>query len=59
MLRPDLIKLQEHISNEVIRRRGLGGYSTEAEGILLAMEINLKIVSHLIEQMPAKVSKKK
>ena len=57
MTRKDLIKLQEYLSNEVVRRRGLGGYSAEAEGILLALECNLKVVSHLIEQFP-KTSKK-
>lgn len=48
----DLIKLQEQLSHEVIRRRGLGSYSMEAEGILLALETNLKVVSHLIDQLP-------
>lgn len=58
MSRNELIKLQEHLSNEVIRLRGLGGYSTEAGGILLALEVELKIVSHLIEQSPKETKKK-
>lgn len=53
MTRPELIQLQEFLSNECIRRRGLGDYSTEASGILNALEVELKIVSHLVEITPA------
>lgn len=52
MKRDDLVLLEHEIMKEVVRRRNLGGYSMEAEGILLLSEAMLKVVGHLIDEAP-------
>ena len=47
-----LAELEKQLMEEVVRRRKLGGYSMEAEGILLMGEAMLKIVGHLIDEYP-------
>ena len=47
-----LAELEKQLMEEVVRRRKLGGYSMEAEGILLMGEALLKIVGHLIDEYP-------
>lgn len=54
MIKPDLDELEKQVMKEVVRRRGLGGYSTEAEGLLMDSEFLLKIVCHLVEQASRK-----
>ncbi len=43
----ELLKLEDILKEEVIKRRKLGGYSMEAEGILKLTETCLAIVQHL------------
>ena len=54
MIKSEMDQLEKEVMKEVVRRRGLGGYSTEAEGLLLDGEILLKIVRHLNEQISRK-----
>ena len=54
MIKQELDELEKHVMKEVVKRRGLGGYSTEAEGLLTDGEILLKIVRHMNEQMSRK-----
>lgn len=49
----NLVELEKQIMEEVVRRRKLGGYSMEAEGILLMGEVLLKVIGHLIENTPS------
>lgn len=50
MTKKDLIELEDRIMAEVVKRRQLGGYSADAEGLLLLAEAMLKIVGHLRER---------
>lgn len=43
----DLSELEGKLEYEVRRRRGLGGYSTDAEGILLLSEILLELIQYI------------
>ncbi len=52
MKRDDLIEWENRIMEEVVKRRKLGGYSMEAEGLLLMGEAMLKILGHLIDHAP-------
>ena len=54
MIKKEMDELEKEVMKEVVRRRGLGGYSTEAEGLLLDSEILLKLVRHLNEQISRK-----
>ena len=54
MKKEDLQVLEERLTSEVQRRRQLGGYSTEAEGISILAEALLKLTQHLIETYPKK-----
>lgn len=45
-----LAELEKQVMEEVVRRRKLGGYSMEAEGILLFGESLLKVIGHLIDE---------
>jgi len=47
MKRLDLLVLEEPLAKEVERRRGLGGYSQDAEGILLIGETLLKVLQYV------------
>lgn len=52
MTRDDLIDLEKRIMEEVVKRRKLGGYSVEAEGILNLAESLLKVLQYLIDKAP-------
>jgi hypothetical protein len=54
LTRDDFEELEKQVMKEVVRRRSLGGYSVEAEGVLFLSECMLKIVRHLHEQIPRK-----
>lgn len=54
MTREDLSDLEKKIMEEVVKRRKLGGYSVEADGILTLAEAMLKVLQHLIEKAPRK-----
>lgn len=45
-----LAELEKQVMAEVVRRRQLGGYSMEAEGILLLGEALLKLIGHIIDE---------
>jgi hypothetical protein len=47
-----LAELEKQVMEEVVRRRKLGGYSMEAEGMLLFGEALLKVIGHIIEEYP-------
>lgn len=49
----DLEQLEKNIMAEVVKRRGLGGYSTDADGLLMVVESLLKIIGHLIDKEPS------
>lgn len=49
MKRSDLIDLESIIMKEVVRRRQLGGYSPDADGILLLSETLMRLLQHTIE----------
>lgn len=57
MKRHDLVRLETDLMAETVKRRSLGGYSTEAAGILLLCETMMRVLQHLLEEMP--VEKKK
>lgn len=52
MRKHDLETLEATIMKEVVKRRQLGGYSAEAEGILTLAETTLRILQHMIETYP-------
>jgi hypothetical protein len=54
MIKRELDELETAVMKEVVKRRGLGGYSTEAEGLLMDGEFLLKLVRHMNEQMSRK-----
>lgn len=58
MKQSDLSGIRDKLHDEVMRRRGLGGFSTDAEGILLIAESLLAITNHLLAQQPKKKSEK-
>ena len=47
-------RTEKILIDEVVKRRKLGGYSMEAEGILLLAESILAIVQHLKDELPRK-----
>jgi hypothetical protein len=53
MKRSDLIGLENTIMAEVVKRRKLGGYNPDAEGILLIAEILMRLLQHIVDEMPA------
>lgn len=52
MTRQDLIELEKILMAEVVKRRSLGGYSAEAEGLLTHAEALFRIVQHLKDKAP-------
>lgn len=52
MDRNDLDELEKQITKEVVKRRSLGGYSQEAEGLLILSEAMMLVVRHLKEKAP-------
>ena len=55
---PALVDLEKVIMKEVVKRRGLGGYNSEAESVLLLSETLYKIIQHMIDEYPEEQSKK-
>ena len=49
MKRLDLLALEAPLAEETQRRRGLGGYSQDADGILLLCETLLKLLQYVQE----------
>lgn len=52
MTRVDLEELEKRLKVEVEKRRHLGGYSSDAECLMLLSEAIYMIVSHLREALP-------
>jgi hypothetical protein len=52
--RQDLEELEKSLMKDLVHRRQLGGYDTNAEAILALYEALFKIVSHLREKTPRK-----
>lgn len=52
MKRAALLELEKVIMKEVVKRRGLGGYNSEAEGVLLLAETLYKVITHLVDEYP-------
>ena len=52
MKRDDLQALEAQIMEEVVKRRKLGGYNPDAEGILLIAETLMRVIQHLIDSYP-------
>lgn len=59
MKRSDLQMLEAQLMKEVVKRRSLGGYSPDAEGILLIAEATMRILQHMIETYPQEKQEKK
>jgi hypothetical protein len=49
---PALLELEKVMMKEVVKRRSLGGYNSEAESVLLLGESLYKIIQHLIDEYP-------
>lgn len=52
MTREGMEDLEKKVMKELVRRRALGGYSADAEGILLLYECLFDLVRHLKEKTP-------
>ena len=52
MKRTDLLELEKTMMKEVVKRRALGGYSADAEGILILSETLMRLLQHIIDDMP-------
>ncbi len=55
MKRSDLQVLEATMMKEVIRRRSLGGYSVDAEGILILCETLMRLLQHIVDDYPETV----
>lgn len=49
---PALLELEKVLMKEVVKRRGLGGYSADADGILFLTESLFKLTQHLVDEFP-------
>lgn len=54
MTREDLEEIVKIVEKNVVRARSLGGFSTEAESLLIVWEVLLKVTRHLHESAPRK-----
>jgi hypothetical protein len=54
MTRDELELLERQLMAEVVKRRNLGGYNSEAECLMLVTEALYKIAHHLREKSPRK-----
>lgn len=54
MTREDLEQLEGQLMAEVVKRRSLGGYNSEAECLMFLSEAMYKITQHLREKAPRK-----
>jgi hypothetical protein len=52
MKKDDLVEFEKVMMKEVVKRRSLGGYNSEAESVLLLSEVVLRLIQHLIDQYP-------
>ena len=52
MTRDELVAIRKNLIEMVTYRRSLGGFDTNADAILLALETDLALCEHAIEQMP-------
>lgn len=52
MKRSDLEEVLKIVEKETVRARALGGYSTEAESIMVQWEVLLKLTRHLVDSAP-------
>lgn len=50
MTREELVDLRRHLLKAVDDRRALGDFDTNAPAIRMALEANLRLTEHLIEQ---------
>ena len=50
MKRLDLLRLTETMEMETQRRRSLGGYSQDADGILLICETLTALLEHVVDE---------
>ncbi len=48
----ELALLEGQIEHEVKRRQNLGGYSTDADSILMITQTLHKLIQHLMEEFP-------
>ena len=55
----DLQALTKEIMKELVKRRSLGGYSAEADGILFLYEAMFRVLQHLEDQYPRPKKAKK
>ncbi len=53
MKRSDLLELEKTMMKEVVKRRALGGYSADAEGILTLCETLMRLLQHFVDEYPA------
>lgn len=51
MKRSDLLELEKTMMKEVVKRRQLGGYSPDAEGILTICETLMRLLQHIVDDM--------
>jgi hypothetical protein len=49
MKRSDLLELEKTMMKEVVKRRQLGGYSADAEGILILCETLMRLLQYTID----------
>lgn len=52
MKRSDLQDIEDQLMKEVVKRKGLGGYSPDADGILLIATALMRLVQHTIDTYP-------
>jgi len=52
MKRSDLQDLEEELMKEWAKRKGLGGYSQDAEGLLLITRAMVRLLRHMIDTYP-------
>ena len=52
MKRSDLMDMERAMTAEVVRRRQLGGYSQDAEGILLICETLMRLLQYNVDGCP-------
>lgn len=50
MKRQALIDMEKEIMQEVVRRRQLGGYNTDAATVLLLAESVYKLIGHILDE---------
>lgn len=51
MTRDEALQERNRLTDEVHRRRALGEYDANAGGVLLALEVTLKLYEHILDRM--------